>query len=402
MPKYLYQAIDQLNTKQHGVLEADTADAARLNLVSTGFTVVSLREQHHSNWNVNVSLRISKKEITFFTKNFSVMLGAGLTVVESLIIAEGQATGRLRSILHSILSYVESGHSLADAFAQHRRYFSSIYVDVIRTGELSGTLARNLQQLADRLAGDLDLRRKVIGALTYPIIVLVAVIGLAILLSVFVLPRLTRLFLSLDIPLPTATRILLDASAWFAQWWWAVITIGVVATIVLRLIFKIPALEYIWHSILLRLPVVGGMVRNVNLSRITGTLGALLRSGVPITEALQAVVHTANSQVYRRALRNSLLAVEQGGTLASYLEKHGRIFPPIVSRMVAVGERTGQMDGMLLYLGQYYDGEVDASTKQLGVVIEPILLIFIGMVVLFVGISVITPIYQFTASVGRL
>ncbi|MBI2416160.1 MAG: type II secretion system F family protein [Candidatus Kerfeldbacteria bacterium] len=404
MPRYTYQAFNTQGEPVTGGIEASSAVEAKQALEQKNVVVQSLREVGaRQRWlSLHLSFSISTRELTFFTKNFAVMLNAGLTVVEALIIAEAQSTGKLKTVLHNVLRQVESGHSLADSFGRYQRYFSAIYIDVIRTGELSGRLARNFDQLANQLENDLALRKKIQAALIYPIIVLAAIIGLGIILSVFVLPRLTRLFVSLQVPIPRSTEVLLwiaDAMSHYWYWWLA---FGIMLVVLTRLALMLPTVKNIWHHLILWLPIVGPIVRNVNISRFTATLGSLLQSGVPIAESLTSVMHSSTSLVYRRVLRLALQHIEQGGNLASFLSDYPRLFPPIVTRMVAVGERTGRLEGILQYLGKYFDLEVDAATKQLSVTLEPVLLLVIGAVVLFVGISIITPIYQFTASVGKL
>lgn len=352
--------------------------------------------------NINISLWITRKDVTFFTKNFSVMLGAGLTVVESLAVSEDQTSGRLQRTLRDVRLYVEQGNTLADGFKRHRRQFSPVFIDVIRNGELSGNLARNMQQLANQLADDLDLRRKVRGAMIYPMIIVGGLVVLGSILSLFVLPRFTRLFSSLDIPLPAMTQFTLAVAGWMSQyWWWALIGVFLLL-VAIRLALYIHAVEYLWHLLWLHIPIVKKIAQSVNLARFSSTLGSLLNSGVPISEALQSVIHSSNNFVYQSAIREAVRGVEQGSTLASILAKHPKLFPALVIRMVAVGERTGQLADILLYIGKYYEGEVDSSTKQLGVLIEPVLLILIGLAVVGVGLAVITPIYEFTASVGAL
>lgn len=402
MPRYSYQAYNQMNDRIGGKLEADSYDTAKRTLEEQNLVVITLREESVSLWKLDLGLWITQREITFFTKNFSVMLGAGLTVVEALVISEGQTTGRLKRILHSVLEYVESGHSLADGLAKHKRHFSGIYIDIIRTGEISGTLTRNFAQLADRLAADLDLRRKIIGALLYPIILVVALVLLGTVLTVGVMPYIIRLFNSIDVPLPAITQWLLIGGGWLAKYWlWLLIGSCVVA-IAVRFIVRLDQVEHLWHRIILRLPIIGKVARQINLSRITNTFGSLLSSGVPIAEALQTVMHSSANHVYRVNLQKALQHIEQGGNLATFFEHYPLLYPTLLSRMVAVGERTAQLDGMLLYLGKYYEQEVDASTKQFGIVLEPILLLVIAVIVVFVGLSVVLPIYQFTASIGRI
>lgn len=391
-----------MNDRIGGRLEADSYDAAKHTLEEQNLVVVMLREETTSVWKLDLGLWVTQREITFFTKNFSVMLGAGLTVVEALIISEGQATGRLKHILHSVLEYVESGHSLADGFAKHKRHFSGIYIDIIHTGEISGTLSRNFAQLADRLEADLDLRRKIIGALLYPIIVVIALILLGTVLAVYVMPYIIRLFNSMSVPLPIITQWLLIGGGWLAKYWFLLLFLFFGSVVLFRIGVRFPLLESLWHRLILRLPLIGRVALKINLARITNTFGSLLRSGVPIAEALQTVMHSSTNHVYRVNLQKALRHIEQGGNLASFFEHHPSLYPALMSRMIAVGERTAQLDGMLLYLGKYYEREIDASTKQFGVVLEPILLIFIAVIVVFVGLSVVLPIYQFTASIGRI
>lgn len=351
---------------------------------------------------IELSFWVSRKDVTFFTKNFSVMLGAGLTVVEALSISEEQSRGKLKHILQQVIAFVEQGNSLADAVARHRHQFPSIYSDVVRTGELSGTLARNLQQLAVRLADDLELRRKVHGAMIYPAVIIAGLVALGTVLSVYVFPRFIKLFNSLDVPLPTMTKIVLAVAQWMSQYWGWLLLGMAVAVFIIRLLSRIPLFERVWHRVLLHLPVVGVIIQEVNLARFTGTLGSLLKSGVPITEALHSVAHSCTNLMYQDSIKAALRLVEQGDSLAMVVKRYPRLYPPLVTRMIGVGERTGQLADLLLYLGHYYNGQVDSSTKQLGILIEPILLVAIGLMVLIVGLSVITPIYQFTAAVGQL
>lgn len=402
MPKYFYRATGLDGTVVDGRVDAESVDQARSQLETEGLVIQYIREHKSSAWNQSLSFRITVHDIAFFTKNFSVMMGAGLTVVDSLIIAEAQASGRLKRILQSILQQVESGHSLADALAKHKRYFPGTYVDVIRNGELSGTLSDSMEKLSERLESDLSLRRKIKAALVYPVIVMGAIITLTSILSIYVLPRLTRLFLSLDVELPASTRFLLWVSDFLVNYWIIILISLAVIIIATRFLLIVPVMRKLWHRILLHLPVIGDISRNLHLARFAGTLGSLLKSGVPIAESFDSVIHSASNEIYRDRLREALNHIERGGSLADFLEGHRRMFPVTVTRMISVGERTGQLDDILIYLGKYYEVEVDSSTKQLSTTLEPILLIIIGAVVLFVGLSVITPIYQFTASVGRI
>lgn len=351
---------------------------------------------------MNISFgRVSSLERVLLTKHLSVMLKSGLTLVEALDVSGEQAGGKLERVLGQVKAAVEGGSSFNEALAKFPRVFPAIYVSTVRVGEASGTLAENLNHLAQQLEKDYELVRKVRGAMIYPGIVLAATFLLGSGIAVFLLPKLAKLFSAFSSTLPLSTRILLAVATFFEKSGVIFIVAVVVAIVGLRFLLRSRPVRPIWHRFLLGLPLAGRVIQNVNLARFAWTLGTLLKSGVAITEAVAIVSTSLDNEVYRRSLTRVGKAIERGTTLAAVLTAEGKLYPKIADRMVNVGEKTGQLDEVLLYLAQFYEADLDHETKNLATTLEPILLLVIGLVVGFVAISIITPIYQLTGSLGR-
>lgn len=345
--------------------------------------------------------RISSLDRVLLTKHLAVMLTSGLTLVEALDTAAEQVAGKFRRVISGVKASVESGRSFADSLQKFPKVFPPIYVSTVRVGEASGTLSENLQHLSRQLEKDYELVRKVRGAMIYPAIVLFATFALGTGIAVFILPKLAKLFASFSAKLPTSTRILLEISRFFEHSGILFIVGLIVAIILLRFLLRSKPIRPLWHRVLLTLPLAGRVVRSVNLARMAWTLGTLLRSGVAITEAVAIVSESLDNEIYRRSLRRVGGSLERGMSLAKTLEAEGKLYPKIADRMVNVGERTGKLDEVLLYLAEFYEADLDHETKNLATTIEPILLLVIGLVVGFVAIAIVTPIYQLTGTLGR-
>lgn len=402
--KYKYAATKDTDPKQeplHGVVEAPSKTEAKVILKEQGMSVYKLEPYKKTARDIELHIGgPSKTDIVLFTKNLSVMIKSGLTLAESLQISIDQAHGPLRGVLSKILRHIENGEPFARALSTQSRYFPRLYQDMVRVGEVSGTLDSNLEYLANQLAKDRDMRRKIWGAVMYPLVILFGVGGLGILLAVVVLPRLTNLFLSLDVELPASTRALIWMSAFMQEYGiWTVA--GIIIIIAIMIIgYRLPPVKFVVHAIVLKVPLFGRLVHQVQTARFTRTLGALLHSGVPISESLDAVEEAMGNMVYERAVRTVRTRTNTGDSLSMSLERYPRLFPRIVTRMVHVGEQSGRLEEILMYLSAFYEEEFDEVAKNLTVLLEPVLLIFIGIIVGFMGISIITPIYQITSAIG--
>jgi len=345
--------------------------------------------------------RVPLGQMALFAKHLAIMLRAGIPVTETLKISESSTQGNLKKIIGETLSSVRAGHSLSSSFANYPKVFSNLFVNVTRAGERSGTLVENLENIARELKKEKELISKIKGALLYPIVVLSAAFVLGIVLAFVVLPKITPLFEGLKMKLPFTTRVLILVSH-IIQNYGAYIFPGIIIFVIF--VFWLTRRSFVkpvTHWFLLHIPIVNRITKNANFSRFARTLGMLLKSGVNIDEALDITKMTMENYYFRRALDRVSRRVSMGVRLAEGLEESGNLFPLILTKMVGVGEESGKIEETLFYLGDFYEGEVDTATKALSTAIEPILLLIIGLVVGFLALSIITPIYNITGNIRR-
>lgn len=350
----------------------------------------------------NVSIKgVSLADKALFAKHLAVMLRSGMTIIEALGIAKDSTQGKFRKIIGKIELSIKAGHSLSDAMAMYPKVFSELFINVTKAGETSGTLVENLENIADGLKKEKELIDKIKGALLYPIIVLVATLILGVVIVFLVLPKITPLFEGLNVELPITTRFLIGLSNIVQESGMLLLGGMVLFIVAFSWIVKQKFSRPVTHKIILKTPVLGKLVSNTNLSRFSRTLGMLLRSGVNIDEALEITKATMGNYYYHKALDDVSKRVGKGVRLAEGLEGSPDLFPQLLTRMIHVGEESGQFEDTLFYLADYYEEEVDTSTKSLSTALEPILLIFIGSVVGFLALSIITPIYDITGNIRQ-
>jgi type II secretory pathway component PulF len=352
--------------------------------------------------NLNVTLgSISLTDKALFTKHLAVLLEAGMTFSEAIDITVEQAKGRLRRVLIDLRDKIVAGKSFSEALAFHPKIFSSLYINVIRVGEEGGTLVESLKQLTAQLEKERELRTKIAQALLYPVIVLLALILVGTGASIFVLPKLKSLFEVFQGDLPLATKILLWIVDLFSNYGIFILLGLVFLVVLLAWLFRTKVMKLVWHALILKLPIVGLIAKNINLARFNRNLGTLLKSGLPIAECLSIVANIATNEVYKKHILQIQKEIQKGKDINFVMRGMERVFPRIASRMIRVGEKSGKLDEVLIYLAKFYETEVDKSSKNLSTVLEPTLLIIIGLVVGFVVIAIITPIYQLTSAIGR-
>ncbi len=344
---------------------------------------------------------VANLDKVLFTKHLSVMVKAGLPIDESLrILREQASSGTLRRVIKILSAVVESGSPLSEGLVRFPRVFSDLYVNVIRAGEKSGNLERNLNDLAIQLTKSHDLRQKIRGAMAYPILVLVSsgVVGLSV--ATFILPKITKLFKSFNVQLPFLTRVLI-ATADFFDRFGVMVYIGFFLLMAfLYWLSRTRLAKPFLHRLYLNLPLIKKIVRDSNLALFCRTLGTSMGSGLPIVKAVEVASSTFANVVYRGSLKKVMLQIQEGRSLSSSLAANP-LYPPIVYRMVAVGEKTGKLDEVLIFLAEFYENEVDATTKNLSTIVEPLLLILIGIVVAALSMAIIAPIYEITGSIGN-
>lgn len=334
-----------------------------------------------------------------FAKSMAVMIKSGLTVSEALDITADSMSGRFKTILRHIQTSVDAGGTFSESLRQYPKVFPPLFVNAVYAGEMSGSLEENLEHVAEQMRKEKELSAKIKGAMLYPVVVLIATFCLGLAISFFVLPQITPLFEGLNVKLSITTRGLI----WFSHLvqthgmaLFGGIVGGVTALIYLgRQSYTHP----ITHWILLNLPVIKPLVRQANIARFCRTLGTLLKSGLPIDEAMNITRDTLTNYYFQRAVRDIASRLSSGAPLSEHLSRYEHLFPKLVTRMVHVGEESGTLEDALYYLAGYYEGEVDESAKTMATAIEPVLLIGIGLVVGFLALSIITPIYNITGSI---
>ncbi|MGB0757365.1 MAG: type II secretion system F family protein [Patescibacteria group bacterium] len=336
-----------------------------------------------------------------FAKHLATLLKAGIGIVEALDITYGAASGKMKKVIGEVRESVAAGNGLAASFAEHPKVFTNLLVHVTEAGELSGTLVENLENIATQLQKEYDLHAKIKSAMTYPIVVLVAAIILALAMAYYVLPQITPLFAGLKVELPLTTRIVL----WFSDVMRA--HGGIIASVVVALLIAIPWVirkPFVYpftHWVLLRMPLFKTIVRDANITRYTLTLGLLLKSGLNVDEALRITQSTVPNYYYQKHLHDVLDRVQHGGTISEVHKHDTRLFTRLVISMIRVGEESGTLDETLLYLATFYDSEVEGNTKRLTTALEPIMLVIIGAVVATLALAIITPIYEITGNIRR-
>lgn len=338
-------------------------------------------------------------ERVLLAKHLALMLRAGLTIDRGIGILTEQTTNRtLRLVLREVLAAVQRGEALADAIARFPRVFSPLFVTIVRWGEAGGTLPESLERLATQLQRDYELKAKVKGAMIYPVVVIGMTVVVGGIIGVFVLPRLLKIFESFEVKLPLSTRIFLGVAKFITTYGAVALPGALIGAVLLFFLLRSKPLRPVSHWLSLRFPVFGGIVRQMNLARLDRILGSLLKSGIPVVEALNITADALGNLYFQRALRSVRERAQKGLSMGALFMQQRSLFPPVQSQMVAVGEETGRLDEVLIYLADFYEGEVSEKTKGLVQALEPVLLVFVGVVVGGVALSVITPIYQLVGS----
>ena len=351
----------------------------------------------------NLLNRITILDELTFTKHLAIMIKSGIRLSEAIkSLADQTKNPNFKQVLTEVLAEVENGQSLEKALSKHSNVFNSLYLSLVRTGEKSGKLEENLEYLALQLKKSYEFRKKIEAATLYPKIVLVATIIIGASISLFVLPQLIELFESLDVELPVTTKILLFIANLMKNWGILIIGGFVLLYLLFLWLIRTPQVKPIWHKFLVNMPILGRLVQNIELTSICRNLGIMLKSGLTVTSALETQRQATENLVFKEMLVDISKSVERGKKISEELNtKKYRIMPTIVPKMIAVGENTGKLDETFIYLGDFFEEEVDDATKNLSNTLEPILLLAIGAVVAFVAMAIISPIYSLTGSIKK-
>ncbi len=353
---------------------------------------------------LNINLDIvpaTKVELVIFAKHLSLMLKSGLAITQALKVLYQSSQGKFHDLVGEIYNAVKAGRSLAETLKRYPKIFGSFFIGAIYAGESSGTLDRSLANVADQLKKEKELADKIKGALMYPVIILITGFGMSLFLAFYILPKITPLFVGMKMELPWTTRALIAFSHLVENYGTVMLVAIILGVGCLVWLARQKFSQPFFHKILISLPVVKDIVRHANLARFARTLGTLLASGLNIVEALTITANTATNYYYHQALLAAGKTTNKGNRLSDGLAKFRDLFPDMAIRMIAVGEESGKLEETLFYLADFYETEVDNSTKNLSTLVEPILLVLIGLGVGFLALSIITPIYSITGNVSR-
>lgn len=405
MPTYAYQARGRDGSKQKGTITADNQSTASRMLQDRGLIVDKVQEKKglmsFGGGGAKTNKRVRTVDLLVFTRQLSTIVSAGLPLLQGLdILADQTDDPNFGAVINAVAQEVESGETFSDALRKHPKAFPDLYVSMVRAGEAGGDLDGVLLQLADYLEASEELKRKIKSAMTYPVVAFSMIILIASGLIVFVVPQFEKIFGQFGKQLPTPTMILIHISGFLRTWYSWVIIAAVIAGIFffLRIYGSTRNGRYNLDALKLRLPVFGDLMRKVSISRVTRTLSTLTRSGVAILQALEIVERTAGNEVYAKAVREAAESVRNGETLADPLAR-AEVFPTMVTRMIAVGEKTGALETMLMKISDFYDSEVRAKVDTLTSLIEPLLIGLMGLVVGSIVVALFMPILKLSSLV---
>ncbi len=403
MAIFEYSGYDSRGKKIRGIVEADSERSARQKLKAEGIfttTISQIGEEEKGRkkwWQADVSEflgRVTLQDIAVVTRQLATLLRAGIPLIEALDALIDQTEKiRLKRILATIKEKVNEGSSLADAIAPYRRIFGAVYVNMIKAGESSGTLEIVLERLADYYENQVKLRNRLYSSLTYPAILFLLMGGVIIFLFIFVIPRITLIFQEMRHALPVYTRLLIGFVNFLRRSWWILLLLFGFALYGFKRFVDTPKGREWWDGFILRLPLLGNILRMVAISRFARTLGTLLSSGVSIVVSLDIVKNIVNNRVLEKAIENAKNAVIEGAPLAAPLSESG-VFPPIVIKMISVGEKTGELENMLIKVADTYEDQVESFLNAVVSIVEPVMIILLAGLVFFIMISILLPLFQ--------
>ena len=397
MPVFVWEGKLANGSIRKGETEAESKTAVQLFLKRQKITAIKVKSKPKQ-----ITLfeqKIKTKEVVVFTRQFATMINAGLPLVQCLeILSSQQQNPAFKKMLGQIKSDVEGGSTFADALGKHPKVFDNLFVNLVAAGEIGGVLDTVLLRLAVYMEKNEALKRKVKGAMTYPIIVLCVAFGVVAVLMIFVIPTFKDMFEQFGSSLPAPTQMVVSLSAFFRGYWYFMLGLIIALIIAFKATARNEKGRYYLDSFALKLPVFGPLIRKVAVAKFTRTLGTMISSGVPIMDGLDITSRTAGNVIIENAIKSVRSAISEGQSMAEPLGASG-IFPGMVVQMISVGEATGAMDQMLSKIADFYDEEVDAAVDALTSSLEPILMVFLGGVIGFVVVAMYLPIFKMASAV---
>lgn len=400
MPSFEWKGRDRAGRPQSGVLVADTKDAALAVLRRQQVVPITVKEKGKEIAVPRVRGGVSDRTLAIFTRQFSVMIDAGLPLVQCLqILGEQQENKSFQRIILQVREDVETGSSLANALKKHPQVFSDLFVNMVAAGEAGGILDTILQRLATYIEKAARLKAQVKSAMVYPVSVIAIAVLVVYVILWKVIPVFSSLFEGLGAELPLPTRVVVAASNFVGRYWWLIALVVAAAIFAIRQYYRTPQGRLVIDGILLKSPILGLVLRKIAVARFCRTLGTLLSAGVPVLESLEITARTSGNAVIERSIIEVRKQVEEGKSLAEPLKTTNQ-FPPMVVQMISVGEATGAMDTMLAKIAEFYEEEVDTAVAGMMKLIEPVIILFLGVVIGGIVIAMYLPMFDLISKIG--
>lgn len=396
MATYAYTIRDTSGAVRQGTSEGENESTVVRKLQDQGYTVVNIQQAKAAKAKSAARGfgRVKLSDLSIFCRQFSTMIDAGVSLVRCLsVLGEQTVNPKLRRIIGDIENEVQGGQTLSKAMSKFPGVFNNLFVGLVRAGEVGGALEESLQRLSSFLEKDMELRRKVKGAMTYPLIVMIVAVVIVIGLVTFVLPKFMQLFIDMGMgkdKMPTMTVMLMDFSHFLISKWYIMVAVVVGFTITFKTFVRTRVGSRIYDRIKLKAPVFGNLNHRICLARFSRTLGTLLSSGVPILQSLETVAGTVSNEIIGDAILEARSRIREGDRIGDPLQK-SKLFPPMIVQMITIGEESGSLDNMLTKVAEFYESEVDAALQSLTSAIEPLMIVFLGSVVGFIVIAMFMP-----------
>jgi len=400
MPRYTYIAKTKEGLSKKGILNVKNESELAKTLRAEGSILIRAElEMGKSKMKLPISIPffsgVSLIERTMFTRNLRVMVASGIPLPRALgILAKQSKSRKFQRIILKIKQSILTGSSFSDSLANHSQIFPEVFTNMIKVGEESGTLEKVLDILTDQMEKEHEIKSKIKGAMIYPAIIFIAMFIIGIVMLIVVVPKLSKLFNELQMELPITTRVVIAIGNFLAVFWYTVPIILILIVVAFRLLLKTAVGKRIFDRFVLKIPIISPIIKKTYSATTVRTLSSLISAGVPIVRSLEIVAGTLNNIHYKNAIKDVAERVSRGSKLAEVLQDYDDIYPNLVIQMIAVGEETGETSSILAKLADFFEQEVDNATKNLSAVVEPFLMLIIGIAVGFFAISMIQPMYS--------
>jgi type IV pilus assembly protein PilC len=404
--KFTVKAISKEGQTYETVLEAPDKFALYETMKGTGTSLISATPVgEKKSWNISFggtgSTNIKMRDRIIFARNLGAMIQAGLSVSRALTVMERQARNKkFKNIVQEINKSISAGKTLAESMAAYPKVFSKLFTAMVKAGEESGSLAESLKVIATQLENSAALTRKIRGALMYPSIILFAMCGIAFFMLTYVVPTLSATFKEMNAQLPFMTQVVIDLSDFLKDNLILSLAAIIAFFSAIYMLSRLPFGKRFYDWLVLHIPIIGQLTKEINSARTARTMASLLTAGVDMVVATQITQEVLQNSYYKTVLVSVEKRIQKGETISTVFGENAKLYPPFVAEMVSVGEETGQLAQMLLSVASYYETEVDQKTKDMSTIIEPFLMIFIGLAVGFFAVSMITPIYSLSSSIN--